>query len=253
MNRDDDWWGVLESIAKIANDRRTAQFVNRVGRAVKRRVSETSVRVLDGVVSRIAGAPVHTETPEQSPTKARAPSSDHAQPAASTAAKVADEPRSASPVDTKTATEPDVADPAAATPIAPVEAPAPVGARPEATDAVSAERPAEAGPRGAGDTSPPAKKRFGIDRVVLLIRHANRAFAYWEIDERRVANAERAELLLIDTDGDVTVASADVAPRQGRHYFDVPESGRTYVAELVAFTGDDAMTLSRSTPVQAPA
>lgn len=80
-------------------------------------------------------------------------------------------------------------------------------------------------------------KRYGIDRVVLLIRHPDRAFAYWEISEKRVSKSRTGrtgQLELIDAGDNRVLDSVHVDPLQGRHYFQLLAPDRSYRVELKA-------------------
>lgn len=96
-----------------------------------------------------------------------------------------------------------------------------------------------------------SNKRYGINRVVLLIRHPGRAFAYWEIDEQRVAEDANAWLDLIDADSGQVLEKVAGNPIQGKQYFDVDRSDGRYVVELYLLNEEgDKSLLSRSHPAQ---
>ena len=153
---------------------------------------------------------------------------------------------------------------------APVESMKPYIAKPvSAQEAALRFRQAQASPpteepskesQGSPDTTPPqtissrpisASKRYGINRVVLLIRHPGRAFAYWEIDAQRVENGGDAWLELVDADSSETLKKVSCDPVQGKHYFDVERSDGRYVVELYSEDeNQDKVLLSRSHPAQ---
>jgi hypothetical protein len=226
MGSDSKTWRRLEALARAVNDHNPGRAVEVVRRVVGETVETTAVRVFDKIVSRLAGTPVSTvaraRTPVPSPAApGPAPGPD--------AARVDDTPAVAHPPAPDPAPEPEV--------VAEVEAATPAPSEPPAAAA--------------------APKRFGIDRVVLLIRNPERAFAYWEISADRLASAGAtesvAELRLVDADSGDVVARAPVAAAQGRHYFDVPDASRTYVAELVLCAADaQDKLLSRSSRAASP-
>ncbi len=98
-----------------------------------------------------------------------------------------------------------------------------------------------------------APQRYGIDRVVLLIRSATRAFAYWEIDpERAPEGAEGRVRLRDETTGD-TLDEAAVDPTHGRHHFTLDGEPRSYLAEVVLIDGEGRETvLSTGRPAELP-
>ena len=131
--------------------------------------------------------------------------------------------------------------------------PAPEPEIPEAIEVPEALEAPEAPEVMATEKDRPMPARFGIDRVVLLIRHADRGFAYWETDPARLEEHGEcvAELRLVDEHGEC-VAAAKVSPDRGRRNLDIPAPGRPYTAELVLLTESDEIVLSRSAEATAP-
>jgi hypothetical protein len=100
--------------------------------------------------------------------------------------------------------------------------------------------------------SEPPHGRFGLDRVVLLLREPSLAFAYWEIDPLRIQSAAasaatRAELRLIDADDERLVQRLEVAASQGRTYLSGFAQDRSHRVELLLLKDDGSeVVLSRS-------
>jgi len=100
-------------------------------------------------------------------------------------------------------------------------------------------------------TKPSTSKRYGINRVVLLVRHPDRGFAYWEIASERISENAVGQLELQNADDDSVIHQVEVDPQQGRHYFDLPDPEGRYCAELFLKDGSgDWTSLSTSYPAK---
>jgi hypothetical protein len=125
---------------------------------------------------------------------------------------------------------------------------------PEPAPTGKSERPTDRLQRAASEAP---FGRFGLDRIVLLLREPTVAFAYWEIDPARIAGARaagsgRAELRLVDVADGRSVQALEVAPEQGRSYFSDFPPGRGYRAELLwigAESGEVVLSRSRAVGV----
>jgi hypothetical protein len=80
--------------------------------------------------------------------------------------------------------------------------------------------------------TPATTKKYGINRVVLLVRHPDRGFAYWEIAADRIPHQATGRLELQDAESNAVLHSVEVDPKQGRNYFDLPDPNKSYCAEL---------------------
>lgn len=278
---DDKALRALERVARELNERSPEQVVHR---AVER-AKAVGVRVLDDLVSRLAGRRVHTRP------VLRIDAGDASWVARAVAGTPASARWAAAPRPDATARTDDGAPTESAAVVAVVEvvAPAEVEATPhvEATPVSAAPgretetetattEPETAAPDAAppetaapdahstrpSDTPPnlvapstteplPAlPARYGIDRVVLLAGDSEWVFAYWETDPARLGDASRAELRLLTDDG-ALVGRAYVDPTQGRQHLRVPARGRRYLAELVRLDGTP-LSRSRAVFVRAP-
>lgn len=114
----------------------------------------------------------------------------------------------------------------------------------------------------AGGATPPLRpsdidglrrldERSGIDRLVLLPRSDNEAFAYWETEGTRLralsGDEHSAELRLFELEEHRCVSRTEVRAEHGRAYLELPARDTAYLAELVV--GD--MLVSRSRPIRA--
>lgn len=187
-------------------------------------IDTARVRLMDEVVSRLSGHPVHTDgsTVRQEdlspPSEAPAPPTPPPEPA-----RPPEKARAAPPA-------PAPAPPAAA------EAPPPA---PE------------------GETLPDGYRR---DRLILLVRDPTWAFAHWDFSSERLAAAAegltdpRALLRFYEVGTETPLIDADVSPENGRYYLRVPRPGRRYEARLVLVGANGAQReVARSNDAEPPA
>jgi hypothetical protein len=190
----------LEAVARRIGDRRPTEVARSLRDAVTSRAQRAGIRVLDSLVSRIAGRPVHTL------------------PRLGLVGRLLERRTASRPLE-RSQSQPRSSEP----------------------------------PRSTSKSEPPAHGRFGLDRVVLLIREPKLAFAYWEIDPNRVRSAApsdaRGELRLIEAKEGRCVERITVDPEQGRAYLSSIEPEQTYRAELVLLRAGEEIVLSRSKTV----
>lgn len=254
----------IRVLDRLARGLSGAAHARDVGRVVGRELGVLSVRVLDGVVGRLAGHEVRTTT--------RAIAADRPPALPRPAVVVAPEPQRPAPVvaveprgaeaSVPAPAVPDVDEPRVAIPLAPPHAgavaepsaPPPaveLEAPPAPRDSLLPGEIAQLRPARATDPMPALPARFGIDRVVLLSGETEWAFCYWETEPSRVAADAHAELRLVDADGGL-VTRMIVEPLQGRRHVQLPVVGRRYRAELVLIDGSaGGVTLSTSRWVEA--
>ena len=214
MKFEDEAKLILEAVAKTATSERTRDLARHAGRKVATRVKSLGFRVFSEVMDRMGDE----QPQEDSPIKPYISKPVSAQQAA---ARFAQEKRAQVPEES------------------PAEKP------PGSAPTVVTEKPST-GPQKTQDP-----KRYGINRVVLLIRRADRAFAYWEIDEQRIPEGAQGRLELIDADTEELVQSVDADLEQGKQYFDIPPTKQRYVVDLIAAVeGQEQLLLSRSHPAQ---
>ena len=100
---------------------------------------------------------------------------------------------------------------------------------------------------------PTASQKYGIDRLVLLVRSSGRAFTYWEIDPARLGEGGAGQLRLVDARTGATLASAPVDPAHGRHHFPLDGEAHDYLAQLVLVRSDGTEELlSEGRPAEIP-
>ncbi|MBA7511882.1 hypothetical protein ES705_03880 [subsurface metagenome] len=121
------------------------------------------------------------------------------------------------------------------------------------------------------DRGVPLKERYGETKIALLPRDPRWIYAYWEIAEAKKEEVRRKRGEEIFSRGSLTLRFYDVtdivfngrnAHKQfdvkvyseiGNWYFQVPESGRTYLSDIGLLTaGGEFITLARSNPVSLP-
>jgi hypothetical protein len=244
---------VLDRLARGLSGAATARDV---GRAVGRELGGLGVRVLDGVVGRLAGHDVRTTTRAIAVERPAALPRPDPEPVA-----IAPEPVATAPEPATIALEPvaTIAPEPATIALEPVTlALEPVSPEPEVAAPEPAPRDsllpgeiAQLRPARTTDPMPSLPARFGIDRVVLLAGETEWAFCYWETEPGRVAVDAHAELRLVDAEGGL-VTRMIVEPLQGRRHVQLPVVGRRYRAELVLIDGSvGGVTLSASRWVEA--
>jgi hypothetical protein len=238
----------IRALDRLARGLSGAASARDVGRMVGRELGGLGVRVLDGVVGRLAGHEVRTTT--------RAIAVEHppALPRPAPVPVVAVETNAPEARDTEAralethapeAREPELPAPAVAEPTSDTDA------TPAPSDALLPGEIARLRPARTTDPMPTLPARFGIDRVVLLAGETEWAFCYWETEPGRVAAEAHAELRLVDADGGL-VTRMIVEPLQGRRHVQLPVVGRRYRAELVVIDGSvGGVTLSTSRWVEA--
>jgi hypothetical protein len=121
------------------------------------------------------------------------------------------------------------------------------------------------------DRGVPLKERYGETKIALLPRDTRWIYAYWEIAEAKKEEVRRKRGEEIFSRGSLTLRFYDVtdivfndrnAHKQfdvkvyseiGNWYFQVPESGRTYLSDIGLLTaGGEFITLARSNAVSLP-
>ena len=229
---------VLDRLARGLSGAATARDV---GRAVGRELGGLGVRVLDGVVGRLAGHDVRTTTRAIAVERPAALPRPDPEPVA-----IAPEPVATAPEPATIALEPVTI---ALEPVSPE--PEVAAPEPAPRDSLLPGEIAQLRPARTTDPMPSLPARFGIDRVVLLAGETEWAFCYWETEPGRVAVDAHAELRLVDAEGGL-VTRMIVEPLQGRRHVQLPVVGRRYRAELVLIDGSvGGVTLSASRWVEA--
>ena len=229
---------VLDRLARGLSGAATARDV---GRAVGRELGGLGVRVLDGVVGRLAGHDVRTTTRAIAVERPAALPRPDPEPVA-----IAPEPVATAPEPATIALEPVTL---ALEPVSPE--PEVAAPEPAPRDSLLPGEIAQLRPARTTDPMPSLPARFGIDRVVLLAGETEWAFCYWETEPGRVAVDAHAELRLVDAEGGL-VTRMIVEPLQGRRHVQLPVVGRRYRAELVLIDGSvGGVTLSASRWVEA--
>lgn len=121
------------------------------------------------------------------------------------------------------------------------------------------------------DRGAPLQEHYGETKIALLPRDTRWIYAYWEIAEAKKDEARRKRGEEIFSRGSLTLRFYDVtdivfngrnAHKQfdvkvyseiGNWYFQVPESGRTYLSDIgLLTTKGEFITLARSNPVSLP-
>lgn len=223
-----------------------------IGQALRERIDEAAVEVLDQVVSKLAGHPIRTRTSAPPPART-------SEPPTRVVVRADESERPSEPEWN------DTGEFLAAT-RAPEPEPAPEA---EAPLSVEAQVPVETieVPEPADDDVAPTQifppwkeielatsllpERHGIDRLIVLPRGPRRVFVYWEIDPARIAAQNfvdaHGELWLFDVDGKTFVQRSIVAPEQGRAYLQLPDENVHYALELRLISQDlHSATLSVS-------
>ena len=234
MKFEDEAKLIVEAVAKTATSKRTRKLARDVGGRVATGVKSLGIRVFSEVVDRL-GDDKSDSINRTKPYRAK--------PVSAQEAALKFNSAQTSPTRDSTATNAS-------------HAPSPEGDEKDELcdpDANTASAQDVQMPRSTGctDAAGPSKNRYGIDRVVLLVRHPDRAFAYWEIDEQRVDKEATGRLELLDANRDEVLDHVQVDPVQGRHYFMLKDPQLRYIVQLKCLgTDQDWVLLSRSHPGQ---
>lgn len=121
------------------------------------------------------------------------------------------------------------------------------------------------------DRGAPLQERYGETKIALLPRDPRWIYAYWEIDEAGKEEVKRKRGEEIFSRGSLTLRFYDVTdilfngtnahrqfdvkvdPEIGNWYFQVPESGRTYLSDIGLLTKEgEFICLARSNVVSLP-
>ena len=221
MKFEDEAKLIVEAVAKTATSKRTRKLARDVGGRVATGVKSLGIRVFSEVKERL-GEDAVSSSSRTKPYRAKPVSAQEA--ASKFASLIRSEAPNAPVTNTSRTPKPEVSQSVGESEVPFV---------PDAT------------------TNSPHKNRYGIDRVVLLVRHPDRAFAYWEIDEQRVDKEATGRLELLEATGDEILEQVQVDPVQGRHYFMLKDPELRYIVQLKSLGPDQEwVLLSRSHPGQ---